>query len=224
MRVRRLRSTWISAGAGLALGSVLLSGCGGGPDTGDTEQSAQPTAVSTTPEGQETPEWRVDDENGEPVLAPAPPVVEGEDVEGAEKAAQAYLQSFFDGLREQSSQAMRENAVEGCTYCAARIKEIDELSGKGYTIDVRGEPVFSNVETVAPHEGFPNHIVVADFEVPVVVATDSTGSVVDQGVQEVATMAVGVVRTEGGWRTVDVERLEGDDISKFRDAASVMER
>lgn len=218
MRVRRLRSTWISAGAGLALGSVLLSGCGGGPDAGDTEQSAQPTAVSTTPEGQETPEWRVDDENGEPVLAPAPPVVEGEDVEGAEKAAQAYLQSFFDGLREQSSQAMRENAVEGCTYCAARIKEIDELSGKGHTIDVRGEPVFSNVETIAPTKDQPYHLVVLDVQAPPIVVVKFNNEIGEEMPSELATMALGVMRVDRGWKVVDAQFVEPDDAASLRSA------
>lgn len=212
--------------AGLMAGG-LLAGCSEGDATAASEsptasQTPSEAASEPAPVPTETPEWMVNDEDGDPVFAPAGEIRPETDVEGAEQAAEDFLRSYFTGLEEQSSQYMREHSLDRCKYCVARVKEIDNVSGRGYRVEAMGEPVFSNFATITPQPDQRSHVVILDSSIPAIVAKSASGNAVAESPASSAPMAMSMLPTGNRWMVEGVEVLDSERAETLRSTAKLV--
>lgn len=181
------------------------------------EESAEGRSEATpSEEATERPEWRVDDENGDPVFAAALETLPGEDPQGAQTAAVSYLGMYYDGLRTGSSQQLRAFAEEGCAYCAESVLAVDAAGDQGVTLD----PSFSwgagDALVSVPTADRPLHRVLLDVREEAFVLRGPDGEVVREAPAEEGTLDMGLRRTAEGWRVVEVLPLSPEDAAERR--------
>ena len=200
---------WVAA---VVAAGLMVSGCAGGGDDGDSARSEIGTtsAAPAAEAPEETPSQEPTELYGQPVTAP------GVDPEGARQAAVDYMEAVGEAWRTGDVSVIRAGSEEMCGYCNTQVAEIRQMVADGQHLDGGPDISVDSAEGFAPMPDNEFHSALLEVTGSPADFLNSDGDVVARSVEENFMLLIGLRKTSNGWSVVQAIELSSEEAAVVR--------
>ena len=204
---------WVAA---VVAAGLMVSGCAGGGDDGDSAPSEIGT-TSTAPATEapeETPSQEPTELYGQPVTAP------GVDPEGARQAAVEFMEVVEEAWWTGDTSEIQSRSENTCAYCLTQIAEIEENNRLGIYASEEMTLTIGHSEGFAPMLDNEFHSVLVELFGSEADLYNSAGEAVERSIESGFTLLVVVRKTHSGWSIVQALGVSADEAATIRSERS----
>ena len=204
---------WVAA---VVAAGLMVSGCAGGGDDGDSARSEIGTtsAAPAAEAPEETPSQEPTELYGQPVTAP------GVDPEGARQAAVEFMEVVAEALRTSDGSQIREWSEKTCGYCNTQIAENERRRSEGTRASGEYELLFNSSEGFSPMKENEFHSALVDISIKPFDYVDMGGRPVVRNPGIDFQALVVLRKTVDGWSVVQVHGVSPDEADRIRQERS----